>query len=242
VTEAEWMAGVDPAPLWEFISRKVGQRKLRLFACACCRRIWHLFADQRSRWAVEVGERLADGLTEEQEAKAAYFGADAALAESKEVVKAVTAAAADQVLLPGDALSFYCLAWYYSALALEAERLVAEGAGPDALERWSEEKTETDWTTPGWVEPEASASICQALREIVGNPFRPVSVNPVWLTPGVVELARTMYEGRGFERMPELANALERTGCAKTDILAHCRQQGEHGRGCWVVDLQLDRE
>jgi hypothetical protein len=132
MTEAEWLAGDNPAPLWEFVSPKISQRKLRLFACACCRRIWHLLADERSRWAVEVAERLADGLADEQQTKAAYFGADAALGESKEVVRAVAAAAADQVLLPGDELSFYGLAWYYSALALEAERLVAEGASAPA--------------------------------------------------------------------------------------------------------------
>jgi hypothetical protein len=37
--------------------------------------------------------------------------------------------------------------------------------------------------------------------------------------------------------MPILADALEESGCENTDILLHCRQPGEHVRGCWVIDL-----
>jgi hypothetical protein len=57
----------------------------------------------------------------------------------------------------------------------------------------------------------------------------------------VVELARTIYEDRAFDRMPELAKALERAGCTDDDVLAHCRGRREHARGCWVVDLIRDR-
>jgi catechol 2,3-dioxygenase-like lactoylglutathione lyase family enzyme len=80
------------------------------------------------------------------------------------------------------------------------------------------------------------------VRCIVGNPFRPVAVDPAWLRPGVVELARTIYEDWACDRMPELADALEQAGCANADILAHCREPGPHVRGCWVVDLLLGKE
>ena len=49
------------------------------------------------------------------------------------------------------------------------------------------------------------------------------------------------YEDRTFDRLPVLADALEKAGCHDPDILAHCRQPGEHVRGCWLVDLILGK-
>jgi hypothetical protein len=79
------------------------------------------------------------------------------------------------------------------------------------------------------------------LRDILGNPFRPVTIDPAWLTPEVVTLARTIYEDRTFDRMPSLGLVLEGAGCDDADILAHCGSQTEHVRGCWVVDAILGK-
>jgi hypothetical protein len=79
------------------------------------------------------------------------------------------------------------------------------------------------------------------LRDIFGNPFRPVTLNPAWLTSTVLALAQQMYESRDFSPMPILADALQDAGCDNEDILNHCRQTGEHVRGCWVVDLILSK-
>src|SRR5262245_6962567 len=73
-------------------------------------------------------------------------------------------------------------------------------------------------------------------RELLGNPFRPVSVRRDWLTwnDGTVpKLAQTIYDDRRFDIMPILADALEEAGCGDTDILSHCRGLGPHVRGCW---------
>jgi hypothetical protein len=46
VTEAEWLGwGGDPGSLLDPVRDRVRERKLRLFACACCLRIWHVLAD-----------------------------------------------------------------------------------------------------------------------------------------------------------------------------------------------------
>ncbi|QDU22206.1 hypothetical protein [Urbifossiella limnaea] len=80
------------------------------------------------------------------------------------------------------------------------------------------------------------------VRDIFGNPFRPVPFDPSWRTEAVVGLARGMYESRDFGPIPVLADALEDAGCADADVLGHCRGPGPHVRGCWVVDLVLGKE
>jgi hypothetical protein len=83
---------------------------------------------------------------------------------------------------------------------------------------------------------------CDLLRDILGNPFHRVSLNPAWRTPSVTAVARAVdVEGR-FRDLPILADALEEAGCTNADILDHCRQPGEHTRGCWLVDLVLEQQ
>lgn len=79
------------------------------------------------------------------------------------------------------------------------------------------------------------------LRDVAGNPFRRVEADPSWRTRDVVALAEGIYEGRSFDRMPVLGDALEDAGCTNADVLAHCRGPGPHARGCWVADLLLGK-
>ena len=73
------------------------------------------------------------------------------------------------------------------------------------------------------------------VREVFGNPFRPIDFAP-WRTDTAVALARQMYDARDFGAMPILADALQDAGCANEEVLSHCRGAGPHVRGCWVVD------
>jgi hypothetical protein len=83
--------------------------------------------------------------------------------------------------------------------------------------------------------------VVDVIRCIVGNPFRPVACDPSWRTTTVVGLTDAIYTERAFDRLPILADALEEAGCTHPDVLAHCRGDGPHARGCWVVDLILGK-
>jgi hypothetical protein len=89
--------------------------------------------------------------------------------------------------------------------------------------------------------PEDWAAGCDLLREVFGNPFRPVPFSPAWRTDTAVSLARQAYEGRDFALLPILADALQDAGCASPEVLDHCHGSGPHVRGCWVVDLVLGK-
>jgi hypothetical protein len=82
------------------------------------------------------------------------------------------------------------------------------------------------------------------VRDIFGNPFRPVIFEPSWLArnnEAVLKLARVIYAESTFDRMPELAKALNDAGCHDAEILSHCHEPGNHVRGCWVIDGLLGK-
>jgi hypothetical protein len=67
MNEAEWLACTDPRPMLEFLRRKASDRKVRLFAVGCCRRVWPSLEHEESRDAVRKAESFADGLVERAE-------------------------------------------------------------------------------------------------------------------------------------------------------------------------------
>jgi hypothetical protein len=89
---------------------------------------------------------------------------------------------------------------------------------------------------------EAERLVLALTRDLSGDPSRPVTLSPDWRTDTAIALARTMYESREFSAMPILADALQDAGCESDDILTHCRGPGPHVRGCWVIDLVLEKE
>jgi hypothetical protein len=83
---------------------------------------------------------------------------------------------------------------------------------------------------------------CGIIRDIFGNPFRPVVFAPQWRSDTAVSLAKHIYEARDFAQMPILADALQDAGCDNADVLIHCRDANQiHVRGCWVVDGVLGK-
>src|SRR5262249_38463494 len=175
-----------------------GRRKLRLFACGCCRRVWRLVEDPRSRRMVELSELSADGLVDpsqlakaEAAARAAKEEADRASAGQPSMARVSRVGAAVDAALHTAARAAYEAARLASALSL-----CSVGGG------WSVERP-----NPVWDAEEKRQT--DLLRDIFGNPFCPVTPDPTWLTSTVVPLAEGAYEETALDRLLVLADALE---------------------------------
>jgi hypothetical protein len=228
MTDAEWPSCTDPSAMLRHLERGASDRKLRLFACACCRGIWHLLADERTRKLIELIELEVDGLARADDRDAARGEAGAIAASS--TWDYMTGAPADQ-MVTGALLS-------ESALGMASN--VAGWARQAVKDARAEGERTKDARRKRSHDGEGSHQ-CSLLRDIFANPFRPASIDPSWQTPAVVDLAKSIYDERAFDRMPILGDALEEAGSANAEILAHCREPGEHVRGCWVVDALLGK-
>jgi hypothetical protein len=234
MTEADWLSCADPMPMLTFLqgSGRAGDRKLRLFACACGRRLWDLLTDERSRSAVEVSERLADGLATNAERRQAALTANAVLGGGAAGVAAVV------VSVPA--------AHAATAGAANAASAVAYALFPARV---------NGVTTVGWRRARRveCARQCDLLRDLFGPlPFRPVAVDPSllrWNQGTIRKLAEVIYEEREVPsgtfdktRLALLADALEDAGSDNREMVSHLRQQeGFHVRGCWCLDLLLGK-
>lgn len=223
MTEAEWEASNSPrGMIYAFMGGGLGDRKLRLFACACCHRIWHLLTDPRSRRAVEASEQYADEIG----------SLELLLHTHQEAWKA------QEIAERGEAKQAAMAAYYGSYPRMNWD--TAETTARDAVYALRPQATPTPEERA--VSNSERRAQCDLLRDIFGNPFRPTDFSPDWRTDTAVALAHTMYESREFSAMTILADALQDAGCDNLDVLSHCRGAGPHVRGCWVVDLVLGKE
>jgi hypothetical protein len=236
VTQAEWQGRAKPARMLALLRGKAGPRKFRLFACACCRHLWPLLTDPRSRAAVEAAERYAEGRATPEELHAAYRAAQAA-----------AKAAWDVTDLPGADVD----ALVAAHRAAEAARAAAEVACEEAAVSASVVAAAAG-LNPYADEPAFKAYVadqhdsqCRLIRCIFGDPFRQLlPVDPAWLAANdgaVPELAYGIYQDRAFGRLQELARALQDVGCSDPELLGHLRGPGPHALGCWALDAVLDR-
>jgi hypothetical protein len=228
MTETEWLACTDPRPMIGFLGDRPSTRKLRLFACACCRTQWDRIEDEDVRKAIEAAERYADGLIRDSTVTNWYRRA----ARARNRVRGVDFIRHDlyqaviEAALPDQYRGRVALAYWYVTHAM------AHANTSSLVPTWNAAREQAATTFPPY------------LREIIGNPFRETEVDSAWLAwnDGTIpRLAQAIYDERAHDRLPILGDALEDAGCTDAEILSHCRGAGPHVRGCWVVDLLLGR-
>jgi hypothetical protein len=247
VNEVEWLACTAPQKMRQHLEESgfANERKLRLFAAACCRRVENWFIDSSQSAAVEVLERYADGLATANELAASGFALDALdegdvnfASDRIDVdynsveaafLTARAVAQASRIDPPGEGQPTY----YHRLYDTIAYTVDTAGCAAVALDNENGRSLAAQL--------EEHRVLATLLRDVIGNPFRPVAFDPAWRTGTAVSLARMMYETREFSAMPILADALQDAGCESADVLGHCRGDSPHVRGCWVVDLVLGK-
>lgn len=258
MNEAEWLASEDPVAMLHAVGETNGDhpdrafygqapyrasdRKLRLFACACCRQVWDRLVDDvqcptchgggkdwqgsikdpcrdcggtgrinRSRRAVETAERFADGEATEEELSAAWSPAWKA---------------AQALLGRGGTYARdyndrdYTAAWYAARLAAAYQRADVLTSALQALN----------------AAPLAAGAAL--LRDVVGNPWRPVArwnvvleglkggtdrspgdFDERWLTRTVLALAQDAY----YRREEQVCGRCPPEGAPESVRLNHAR-------------------
>ena len=195
MNDTEWLSCTDPGQMLQFLRCRASERKLIMFAAACCRRVWHLMTDPRCREVIDAAERLADGLLSQAEFETALQSLVPLWVdlpnyrEDRWLVSHYMTAAVYHLGTAGGA----------SYAASYAARGLACLAGADG--------------SAGWlvtVQTEETAQ-CSLLRDLFGNPSHPFRFDPVWLAEEgkpCVDLAGTIYHGCRFELLPSLADTL----------------------------------
>jgi hypothetical protein len=247
MTEEEWLGSTDPRPMVRFMEHKASDRRFRLVACGCCRMSEEIFNAAQLQ-ALDAAEMFVEGRLGPDEFKVVtqkLGGRD------QEFLDALhNDQLPDRKAIAGHLISCACLhprdQAYPSDCAIEAT-FGASFLPPSEVRMFRSSDPSPNPFFPGRVVylqlfEIRSAPVSGLIRDIFGNPFRPVAFDPRWRTADAVGLARGIYDERAFDRLPLLADALMDAGCADEQVLGHCRGDGPHVRGCQVVDLVLGKE
>lgn len=234
MTLDEWLAYADAETLsGELV--QFADRPLRLFACACLRRVWPLLPSESWREAVEAYECFTDGRLPEEDLLEMCAKAELETAEGFWSSRGTSWLAydlcdcpycqrdAEPAILEGMREALEQSDWIAAKAAFYAASLAADEAEPNRRE----------------AARAAERNVQYALfRDILDAPTR-TYLDPSWLRWNrgcVTKMVRTIYAEDRFRDLPILADALEEAGCDSQAILSHCRSNQIHVRGCWVVD------
>src|SRR4051794_34024961 len=175
MTETEWLTSTNLMPMLDYLTGKASDRKLRLFGVACCRQVWHLLEDGRSRLAVEAAEALADQPTDDS-------GRYREVRDAAHTVAAILHAGVLQAGDPRSQASAEARAYAANAAreTLSTPKYVGcvAGAVSRAVKRWAQ----TRGLPPRPTAKKERANQCDLLREVLGNPFQEIVVDASWLT------------------------------------------------------------
>jgi hypothetical protein len=244
MTEQEWLCSGDPSAMLHYLHDqsamfrtrwqgpfhvrhwRTSERKLRLFACGCCRYVALWLQSDAARQVITLAEQYAEGQIDFATLERAL-----AVADGAEQAVARQSSWADYSRRAFEAVA--CLARRKVEEVVTAAHLAGR-----VFQSWSGVNDEAVRAN--------SAAQANLLREIVGNPFVPARLDPDLLSfnDGAVDrIARSIHEERAYGDLPVLADALVDAGCRGEAILTHCRQEkNAHCPGCWVIDLLTGRE
>lgn len=262
MNETLWQGGGDIRAMLDELGDRVSERKLRLLAVACVRRVIVQVTNPHSRQALDVAERFAEGAVGETErVEAERIAREASSDDSYFQIPALQAVV-------------HALAWDIrtghpppqanlgnpggdAPVEEAAENPPAAGveggvrATLTALVELARLQAREGAAFPGEEialgrEAAAQEAFAQAtvLRELFGNPYRPVVLEPLWLhwnEQCVPNMARGIAAAQTWADLPILADALEEAGCDSRALLDHLRGGAQHYPGCWAVDLLLGR-
>jgi hypothetical protein len=243
MTEQEWLCSSDPSAMLHYLEQsatfrsrwqglfqirqwRTSERKLRLFACGCCRYVALWLHADASRQVIALAEQHAEGQVEFVALERAL-----SLADGAEQIQSRESSYEDFSRRAFEAVA--CLAKRKVEEVVTAAHLAGR-----VFQNWSGVNDEAVRAN--------NAAQANLLREIVGDPFAPARLDPAWLSANdaaVERIARTIHDGRDYGDMPILADALVDARCRDEAILGHCRLEvPAHCPGCWVIDLLTGRE
>jgi hypothetical protein len=246
--EQEWLACTDPEKMLEYLEGKAGPRKLRLFACACCRRL-PVFADtselcERGGRALTLSEGFADAEADRGDLYAAH----------QAVLKGSGGDGASAIVWASGWQSDFKASTAQEVTSRAAEAAAAAGGalvpvpggipwpGPEGTPApWPEEiplhqmSEEQQGISKQYfaqlrrareaARREECRKQCDLLRCVFGNPFRPIPPDAPWLAAAREQfgtLALSFYRSAPCPDLWGFWKALEETGCRDVDIRKHC--------------------
>lgn len=241
MSEDEYLTCQDPERMVAFLGERFTERKHRLAMVACAFRLPAELVCAEIEKAMSLATSLADEHGSRETANSFRFtmlqrSGEFSTFPPTHLQKNLFAIAAVLLDDPAPHRGIPHVASYVGMLlGNELERMRG-----NFTFQWTQEIRQACY-----VEAEAA---CRIIRDVVGNPFRPLAIDQAWLTGTVVQLAQAAYDHRTERgtldnaRLAVLADSLEESGCTDARVLEHLRSSGDHWRGCHCVDALVGRK